>query len=126
MKQIIFFSLVILLVPVAFASPFNFEETLKQQINENLPKNEIICENDSHVLVERTNGKLACVYETTAKKLDWKLVYDEYVRENLILQKNPTVKDCVIKGPEDAYTTYPYQNRTHSFDVGTCEWTILK
>lgn len=126
MKQIIFLSLVILLVPVAFASPFNFEESLKQQINENIPKNEILCKNNKHVLVERTNEQLACVYETTAKKLDWKLVYDEIARENLFLQKDPVVKDCVPKGSDDAYITYPYQNRTHSFDVGTCEWTILK
>lgn len=125
MKQIIFLSLMMVLVPMAFASPFNFEESLKQQINENLPKNEILCKDNSHVLVERTNGKLSCVYESTAKKFDWKLVYDEFVKENLLLQNNPAVKDCTVKGPDDAYTTYPYQNKTHNFDIGICEWSLL-
>lgn len=125
MKQIIFLSLLVLLLPFAFASPLNFEESLKQQINEKLPKNEILCKNNSHILVERTNEKLACVYLSTAEKLNWKLVYDENARETLILHKNPAVKDCIPKGPEDAYTTYPYDNRTHSFDIGSCTWSEI-
>lgn len=125
MKQIIFLSLMMVLVPMAFASPFNFEESLKQQINENLPKNEILCKDNSHVLVERTNEKLACVYESTAKKFDWKLVYDEITREDLLLQKNPAIKDCEPKNTGDAWITYPYQNRTHSFDVEFCEWSEI-
>jgi len=125
MKQVIFLSLLVLFLPAAaFATPYDFDVTLKQQINEHTPKNEILCQDDSHVLVERTNNNLACVFLTTAEKLQWELVYDEIARHNLIIHNDPDVKDCTIKGPRDAWVSYPYQNTTHSFDVEFCVWNL--
>lgn len=98
--------------------------SLKEQIDDNLSFNEILClTNTNHVLVERTNGKLACVYNDTAEKFNW-IIQDEDVRENLWLMINPAVKDCIPKGPDDAWTTQPYRNSTHSFDVEFCEWNV--
>ena len=48
--------------------------TLKQQITENVPIEEIQCSNPTHLLSERPNGKLACTSEYTVKKLGWELV----------------------------------------------------
>lgn len=49
--------------------------TLKNQlVDKTMNPKDIICLNDSHVLVQRTNDKLACVYEVTAEKLDWKII----------------------------------------------------
>jgi hypothetical protein len=48
--------------------------SLKQQLKKITPINDIICKNENHHLVERANGKLACVYLDTAEKLDWKSV----------------------------------------------------
>jgi len=46
--------------------------TLKQQIENNMSAQEIECSNNKHVLFERPNGKLSCVYPSTAEKLNWK------------------------------------------------------
>ena len=45
--------------------------SLKEQVNSGLSNEEIICPNSNQVLVERPNGKLACVYVTTTEKLGW-------------------------------------------------------
>lgn len=121
-KQIIIFSLIALLIPGAVAFAYIFDISLKQQIDNDIAINEILCRNNSHVLVERINGKLACVYPTTAEKLNWELVYDEERRENLWLLNTPAVKDCVPKTPGQAVPDIGYENRTHYFEVKTCEW----
>lgn len=100
----------------------NKEKSLKQQIENNFSFNEILCPNNNHVLAERTNGKLSCVYYETAEKLNW-TIRDKEVKVNLLLNNDPAVKDCVPKGPDDVYPTMPYRNSTHSFDVGVCEWS---
>ena len=43
--------------------------TLKEQIAHAVNPQEIQCSNHEHVLVERNNGKLACVFYETAEKL---------------------------------------------------------
>ena len=47
--------------------------TLKQQIQNNMTVNEIECRNNKHVLVERPNEQLACLYPENATKLGWKI-----------------------------------------------------
>ena len=48
--------------------------TLKQQLTDNIPLEKILCSSSLHVLTERTNGNLACVFASTAEKLGWKLI----------------------------------------------------
>jgi len=55
--------------------------TLKQQIQNKMTANEIECSNNKHVLVERSNKQLACVYPESATKLGWK-IQDEIIAEN--------------------------------------------
>lgn len=112
----------VLLFPTAMAYHYEYELSLKQQINENLSFNEILCQNHNHVLAERNNGKLSCVYYETAEKLNW-TIRDKEVKVNLLLSYDPAVKDCVPKKEGDVYPTMPYGNSTHSFDVGVCEWS---
>jgi len=48
--------------------------SLKAQLADNIPQEKITCSSSLHVLTERTNGNLACVYSSTAEKLGWKLI----------------------------------------------------
>jgi len=72
MKKLLGISLA--LVMLLGSVPFGFSEPLKVQLEQELEINQIQCNNPNHVLVERTNGKLACVYESTAEKLNWKII----------------------------------------------------
>ena len=54
--------------------PLGFSEPLRVQLEQGLEINEIQCDNPDNVLVQRTNGKLACVSERTAEKLNWEIV----------------------------------------------------
>ena len=48
--------------------------SLKQQLENNMSADEIECRNNKHVLVERPNEQLACVYPESAEKLNWKII----------------------------------------------------
>ena len=122
MEYVVFFSLIMLLTPNAFAIPYTFEMSLKQQIDDELPIDKILCRNNSHFLVERENGKLACVYESTAKKLNWKLLQNHDSRENLWLNNNPVIKNCWPKESDEDWIDVEYGNSTHYFDIRTCKW----
>ena len=50
------------------------DASLKSQISTGVSPEEIKCFNLDHVLVQRTNVKLACVESATAEKLGWKLI----------------------------------------------------
>lgn len=56
-----------------------------KQFHSGIIINEILCQNDLHVLTTRPNGKMACVSELTAEKLGWKIIkldlYDTSVFE---------------------------------------------
>ena len=47
------------------------ESSLKQQLAENVPLTEISCTKSEHVLIQRSNEKLACVNPHTMAKLEW-------------------------------------------------------
>jgi len=51
-------------------------DTLKQQIENNIPSHEIDCRYENQYVFDRPNGKLACVEFSTGEKLGWKIVPD--------------------------------------------------
>ena len=113
-------------MPTALAMPYTFEFSLKQQIEDGKTFNQILCSNVNHVLVERINGKLACVYPETAEKLNW-IIQDEEIRENLWLIYNPAVANCMPKGPDPfPWPDIGYENSTHTFDIMDCTWSERK
>ena len=54
--------------------PLGYSEPLRVQLEQGIETNQIQCDNSDHVLVQRTNGKLACVSEGTAEKMSWEIV----------------------------------------------------
>ena len=68
------------------------QPSLKHQIENAIPIDDITCKNEDHLLVERTNEKLSCVYLSTAEKLDWKstdsdiIILSQSVRESLLMR----------------------------------------
>lgn len=71
MKKLLGISLA--LVMLVGSVPLGFSEPLRVQLEQGIETNQIQCDNDSHVLVERDNGQLACITEKSAKKLNWKI-----------------------------------------------------
>ena len=65
------------LVMVLGSVPLGFSEPINQQLKNDIFYLDLSCDNPEHVLVERQNGKLACVYEATAEKMGWKITYAE-------------------------------------------------
>jgi len=53
--------------------PLGFSEQLEQ------------CNNPNHILVQRTNGNLACVYERTAERLGWEII-EQKITEKIVEQ----------------------------------------
>jgi len=122
MKRILFLTLFVLFIPNALAISYTYELSLKQQIQNGLTFDEILCPNTSQVLTERPNGKLACVYLDTANHFEWK-IQDEIIAENLWVQNHPVIKNCQPKGPDSSpWPDIGYENKTHSFDQKTCQW----
>ena len=54
--------------------PLGYSEPLRVQLEQGIETSDIQCDNSDHVLVQRTNGKLACVSEVTAEKMNWKII----------------------------------------------------
>ena len=107
MKTILGISLA--MVMLLGSVPFGFSEPLKVQLENNTSLENIQCNNDSHVLVIRTNGNYACVSEKTALKTGWETVQD-YPVSNLITAnsnftntdtKNENVKILTISSDDD-------------------------
>lgn len=61
--------------------------SLKQQLEDNTPKEKITCSSSFHVLAERPNGELACVYPSTAVKLGWHML-NAYTNAEIIPQES--------------------------------------
>lgn len=53
--------------------PWEDRSPLKQ-FKDGVDPHKIQCVNDLHLLTERPNGKIACVYPLTAEKLGWKII----------------------------------------------------
>ena len=58
------------------STPLGFSEPLRDQLDQGIETDQIQCDNSNHILVQRTNGKMACVTESTAKKKGWEAISD--------------------------------------------------
>lgn len=54
--------------------PLGFSEPLKVQLERGVEPENIQCDDMSHVLVQRPNGKLACVSERISERLGWEIM----------------------------------------------------
>ena len=80
--------------------PLGFSEPLRVQLEQGMEINEIQCDNPDNVLVYRTNGKLACVSERTAEKLNWEIINNSEI-------SNVALEDWTAKYRE--MTTFDYE-----------------
>ena len=89
MKTILGISLA--MVMLLGSVPLGFSEPLKVQLENNTSLENIQCNNDSHVLVIRTNGNYACVTEKTALKTGWQTIKPIFeIEETDILPSDKT------------------------------------
>ena len=72
MKQLLGISLA--LIMLVGSTPFGFSDSLRVQLEQEIETDQLQCENPNHVLVQRTNEKLACVTEKTALKTGWEII----------------------------------------------------
>lgn len=95
----------ILVIPLALvillgSIPLGFSEPLRVQLEQGIETNQIKCDNDSHVLVERDNGNLACVSLENAERTGWKIID----ANNFQQQKQDLLEDIIeIKMIMDKY-----------------------
>ena len=77
-------------------TPFGFSEPLKIQLEQEMEIEELQCNNANHVLVLRTNGKMACVTESTAEKMKWKKIISTETLDDvkeLLIDDSSTLND---------------------------------
>ncbi|MGY5146573.1 MAG: hypothetical protein ACW9W4_01030 [Candidatus Nitrosopumilus sp. bin_7KS] len=55
--------------------PYPSTASLKQQIEQKTSITEITCPNPEHVLTQRPNSNLACIFPETQEKLNWQIIY---------------------------------------------------
>ena len=72
MKKLLSVSLAV--VMIAGSMPLSFGDSLYSQQKKGLGMDDVTCANNSHVLVMRTNGNLACVTEKSADRMNWKII----------------------------------------------------
>lgn len=77
-----FLFLAVLVVLPAYSQDIS----LKQQVENNIPVDNIECRNEKHVLTERPNGKLACVYYETSVKLNWIILNTDTHRQLFVYE----------------------------------------
>ncbi len=71
MKKLLGISLA--LIMLVGSTPFGFSEPLQVQLEQGIETDQLQCDNPSHVLVQRSNGNMACVSERTAEKMGWEI-----------------------------------------------------
>jgi len=72
MKKLVGISLA--LVMLCGSVPLGFAEPLQSQIKQGIETSQLQCDNESHVLVLRNNGNMACVSERTAERTGWEIL----------------------------------------------------
>jgi len=87
-KQLLGISLA--LIMLVGSTPLGYSEPLRVQLEQGIETDQIQCDNVSHVLVERTNGKLACVTERTAERTGWEIInQDDVVNTEMSINGEP-------------------------------------
>ena len=104
MKTILGISLA--MVMLLGSVPLGFSEPLKVQLENSTEIVNLQCDNPSHVLVIRTNGNYACVFEGTAESLGWTEVFDNVSRTSLT---------------DDRFTITPVHNNVLTGISSNCE-----
>ncbi len=72
MNKILGTSLAIIMV--LGSTPLGFSEPLRVQLEQRVSTDQLQCDNESHVLVQRSNGNMACVTEISAEKMGWGII----------------------------------------------------
>ena len=78
MKKLLGISLA--LVILMGSAPLGFSESLRVQLEQGIPTDQIQCDNPKHVFVQRTNGNVACVSEKTTERMGWDLQQNESIK----------------------------------------------
>lgn len=81
------------LVVLLGTTPLVFSEPLRVQLEQGIETNQIQCDNPNHVLVERTNGKLACITEKSVLKTGWEIVEFSEISK---VSSEEIIKDIVL------------------------------
>ena len=91
-KQLLGISVALALVMLVGSVPLGFAEPLRVQLEQGIEIDQLQCNNDSHVLVQRSNGSPACVSERTAERTGWKILKTEFIHtEKLVTIPEPTI-----------------------------------
>lgn len=93
----IIFTLTIIMTSLFFIIPNVSAESdsvisPRKQLESGIAPNDVICKNHL-VLAERNSGNVVCVYESSAKKLGWKIIKSTSIYENKILDKSNSSKN---------------------------------
>ena len=100
--------------PVSILNQSCGEFTLKHQIENKMSSLEIECKNEKHVLVERNNSTLACVYPSTAEKLGWNTVRTDSILMSSVFE---VVNDMIIFDVEYSLSEGTIQDITYDADT---------
>lgn len=73
-KTIQFFGISLALVMLIGSVPLGYSEPLRVQLEHGIDADQLQCGNPNHVLVQRTNGNMACVTERTVDRTGWEII----------------------------------------------------
>ena len=95
-KKLVGISLVLVIL-LGF-TPFGFSEPLRVQLEQGIETDQLQCNDDSHVLVLRTNRNVACVTEPTAEKMKWEKIISTEILDDA---KETLIDDSSTLAPND-------------------------
>ena len=88
----------------------NMIQSPKKQIESGILPQDVICK-EIHVLVMRDNGRVACVQESTANKMNWDIVATEFEQKQIVTNQKDQVEN-VSNSVDVADRTDVYSNTT--------------
>ena len=101
MKKLLGISLA--LVMLIGSVPLGFSEPLRVQLEQGIETDQIQCDNPNHVLVQRSNGNMACVTERTAEKTGWEKITSDVITQTEYSESvslNSTVTTLTLEDSE--------------------------